>query len=66
MLLESSGGSGTAGAHWEDRVIEGDYMNGFIIPHDAIYSNFTFKLFEDTGWYLPIYSLMEEATWGKN
>lgn len=36
------------------------------MSHDAIYSNFTFALLEDSGWYKPTYKNVDAADWGKN
>lgn len=66
MILEDGGGSGTAGSHWDRNALENEFMTGFVVTHDAIYSNFTFKLLEDTGWYLPTYKYIDESNWGKN
>ena len=33
---------------------------------NPVYSNVTLALLEDTGWYLPEYSLAEPLKWGKN
>ena len=48
--LENQGGSGSAGSHWEGRVMLGDYM----ISTDyleIVISDITLALFEDSGWY---------------
>jgi hypothetical protein len=48
--LEDQGGQGTAGSHWEERVMYGDYMIGQSIDEVDI-SEITLALFEDSGWY---------------
>lgn len=66
MVLENNGGKSTSSSHWEKNLIENEYMTASIISHDAIYSNFTLKLLEDTGWYLPKYSHIDKSVWGRN
>ena len=53
--LEESGGSGTAGSHWEARILLGEYMNGVIHPEEQVISEFTLALLEDTGYYKANY-----------
>ena len=53
--LEESGGGGTAGSHWEARILLGDYMNGVIYPEEQVVSEITLALLEDTGFYKPNY-----------
>lgn len=48
--LETQGGSGTAGEHWDSRYMLGDYMVGNQYQEQAI-SDITLALFEDTGYY---------------
>lgn len=66
MKLENQGGSGSAGSHWEKVMIENEYMTAATIKHDAIYSNFTFTLLEDSGWYKSTSIDADPAEWGKN
>ena len=49
--LENQGGGGTAGSHWEARILLGDYMNGNLYPIEQVISEFTLALLEDSGWY---------------
>ena len=53
--LEESGGDGTAGSHWEARILLGEYMNGVIYPEEQVISEFTLALLEDTGYYKANY-----------
>jgi leishmanolysin len=48
--LENQGGSGTAGSHWEARVMLSDLMIG-VAYDEAVLSEITLALFEDSGWY---------------
>ena len=48
--IENQGGKGSAGSHWEGRVMLGDYM----ISTDyleIVISDISLALFEDSGWY---------------
>lgn len=48
--LESQGGTGSAGSHWEARTMLGDYM--IAQSYSEVYiSEITLALFEDSGWY---------------
>jgi len=48
--LENQGGDGTAGSHWDARVMLGDFMIGETYPENIL-SEITLALFEDSGWY---------------
>ena len=48
--LENQGGEGSAGSHWEARVMLGDYMISTEYQEIEI-SDITLALFEDSGWY---------------
>ena len=48
--LEDQGGQGSVGAHWESRIMLGEYMVSSDIQEMAI-SDITLSLFEDSGWY---------------
>ena len=49
--LENQGGEGTAGSHWEARILLGEYMNGNLYLIEQVISEFTLALLEDSGWY---------------
>lgn len=58
MELEDEGGSGTAGSHWEKRLIEGELMLGSIGSNQGI-SVITMAMLESMGWYRirsPLYA----------
>jgi len=63
--LENYGGEGTAGSHWEARILMGDYMNGVAYTEEVI-SEFTLALLEDTGIYKPHYYTGGLMRYGKN
>jgi leishmanolysin len=48
--LENQGGTGTAGSHWEARVMLSDLMIG-VTYDEAVLSEITLAFFEDSGWY---------------
>ena len=50
LELENHGGEGTAGSHWEARLMLGDFMIGESYGENVI-SEITLALFEDSGWY---------------
>ncbi|ELP91367.1 hypothetical protein EIN_154240 [Entamoeba invadens IP1] len=62
--FEDGGGSGTAGAHWEKRVLYNEIMTGTSSMYSSL-SNFTLAYFEDLGTFKPNYSVAEPLTWGK-
>ena len=64
--LEDYGGSGTAGSHWEARILLGDYMNGIIYPEELVISEFTLALLEDSGYYKANYYTGGLMRYGKN
>lgn len=62
--IENQGGPGTAGSHWEKRVLENEAMSGVATQVYAV-SRITLALFEDSGWYQVNYDKAENMTWGK-
>ena len=54
--LEEIGGEGTAGSHWEARILLGEYMNGVIYTEEQVISEFTLALLEDSGYYKANYN----------
>ena len=48
--LENQGGSGSAGSHWEARIMLGDYMISTDY-HEIVISEISLALLEDSGWY---------------
>ncbi|CAJ0594957.1 unnamed protein product [Cylicocyclus nassatus] len=61
--VESQGGPGTAGSHWEKRVFENEAMSGVATQVYAV-SRLTLALFEDSGWYTVNYSKADKMEWG--
>ena len=50
IALEDVGGSGSASAHWEGRLIYSESMTSTDV-RDPVVSDFTFAWFEDSGYY---------------
>jgi hypothetical protein len=48
--IENQGGVGSAGSHWEARIMLGDYMISTDYP-EIVISDISLALFEDSGWY---------------
>ena len=63
--LEEYGDEGTAGSHWEARLLLGDYMIGVIYSEEII-SDITLALLEDLGYYKPYYYTGGLMRYGKN
>ena len=64
--LENYGDEGTAGSHWESRILLGDYMDGIIYKEEQVISEFTLALLEDTGLYKANYYTGGLMRYGKN
>ena len=64
--LENQGGEGTAGSHWEARILLGEYMNGYSYTEEQVISEFTLAVLEDSGYYKPNYYTGGLMRYGKN
>jgi hypothetical protein len=62
--LELQGGEGTAGSHWEKRIMYQDFMGPDSDMNDIVYSDISMALFEDSGWYTVNYKYTTKMTWG--
>lgn len=49
--MEDDGGPGTKNAHFERRLLYNEVMTGSDMAGEFIFSIFTFKILEDSGWY---------------
>ncbi|CAG9318550.1 WIF1_4 [Blepharisma stoltei] len=58
-------GSGSAGAHWEMKIVAEDYMVS-VLPDFPAYSNLTLALFQDSGWYKVDFSYAQSIIIGNN
>jgi hypothetical protein len=63
--LENQGGDGSAGSHWEARVMLGDFMIAETYPENII-SEISLALMEDSGWYKVNYYTGGLFRYGKN
>jgi len=63
--LEDSGDLGTAGSHWENRIVGNEYMSGYANKLMPV-SYLTLSLFADMGWYQVNFSNAEYWGWGKD
>jgi leishmanolysin len=66
LELEDQGGVGTEGSHWEKMLMYGDFMQGDTGADDWVFSDISFALLEDSGWYSVDYSQTDSIMWGKN
>jgi len=65
--LENSGGTATAGSHWEGKYLNYEYMDGTIYSAQSYLSKFTLALMEDSQWYKVDWDYAEAAySWGKD
>ena len=53
-------------AHWEARILLGEYMTSSPYTPDQVISEFTLSLLEDSGWYKPNYYTGGLMRFGKN
>lgn len=66
-LLENDGGAGTANAHWERTIYNGELMTGWISSAEPnVLSNITLSWLEDTGLYEVDYSAAKDFSFGKS
>ena len=64
--LENEGGTGTAGSHWEARILLGEYMNGYAYTEEQVISEFTLAVLEDLGYYQANYYTGGLMQFGRN
>lgn len=62
--IEDNGGTGSADFHFERTAFGYEAMTANPIGED-VFSNFTLKLMESTGWYMPNYTMAQPLIWGK-
>ncbi|OAE20884.1 hypothetical protein AXG93_3256s1310 [Marchantia polymorpha subsp. ruderalis] len=65
LELEDGGGRGTAGSHWEKRLLMNEIMTGSVDTRSVV-SAMTLALLEDSGWYRANFSVAEQLDWGRN
>lgn len=65
LPIESSGGEGSAGSHWEKLLMLNEFMVAQTVANPII-SKFTLALLEDSGWYQPDYNYAEPVFYLKD
>ncbi|CAG9322125.1 unnamed protein product [Blepharisma stoltei] len=65
LELEDAGGSGSAGSHWDMRVMPHDYMSPSF-SYFSVLSDITSAMFQDSGWYTVNWDYPQSIIWGKN
>lgn len=63
--LEDEGGSGSAGSHWERRLVEDDLMVA-VVGNNCGMTNLTKLLLEASGWYKINVTYVRPLYWGLN
>ncbi|CAG9318551.1 unnamed protein product [Blepharisma stoltei] len=61
--LEDYGDSGSAGSHWDMRILPGDYMSP-TLSFESVLSDITLALFQDSGWYTVNFDYAQKTIWG--
>ena len=64
VQLENQGGDGSIYQHWDKRMVGTEFMNPQLLNSDAVYSDLTLAVFEDSGWYKPDYSYGTQINFG--
>ena len=59
MQLEDGGVAGTAGSHWEMRVMLTEFMTGVPSGLRNVKSALTLALLQDSGWYVANFDAAE-------
>eukprot|EP00455_Lapot_gusevi_P004587 TRINITY_DN11889_c0_g1_i7.p1 TRINITY_DN11889_c0_g1~~TRINITY_DN11889_c0_g1_i7.p1 ORF type:complete len:398 (+),score=16.36 TRINITY_DN11889_c0_g1_i7:49-1242(+) len=60
--IEDQGGSGTAGSHWEKRILYTEYICGILSSVATYISSLTLGYFEDKGYYVADYSWAQNGS----
>ncbi|EGR26883.1 leishmanolysin family protein, putative [Ichthyophthirius multifiliis] len=60
MPLQNYGDQSSKNSHWENTIIQNEYMNASVSLTQAYFSGFTTNLLRDTGFYVEIDESMEE------
>ena len=64
LELESTLDASDPSVHWEKRIMYGDFMTTRINEYDAIFSDVSMALYEDSGWFKVNYEYTSEVIWG--
>jgi leishmanolysin len=60
--IEDQGGAGTAGSHWEKRILYTEYMAGILSSVTSYISSITLAYFEDKGFYTANYGWAQNGS----
>jgi len=63
LPLENDGDPGSAGVHWERAVFGNEAMTASDM-NGGVFSQFTLRIFEASGWYIPDYLRSQPFQWG--
>ncbi|CAD8138790.1 unnamed protein product [Paramecium pentaurelia] len=66
LQMENNGGSGTQGSHFERNLYYNEIMTGSDMTGNFLITDFTFQLFQDTGFYRIADYSPDQPLWGKN
>eukprot|EP00824_Muranothrix_gubernata_P026012 TRINITY_DN877_c4_g1_i1.p1 TRINITY_DN877_c4_g1~~TRINITY_DN877_c4_g1_i1.p1 ORF type:complete len:1153 (+),score=215.35 TRINITY_DN877_c4_g1_i1:30-3461(+) len=64
LELEDDGGTGSAGSHFEKRLVGPELMSSIQLGFEKVFSRFTMAVLEDTGWYNVLHNKAEFLRWG--
>lgn len=59
-------GNNSAGAHWDGRHAYNDFMAIGYVANDLQFTKYSFAVMEDSGWYKPDYTYIDQIEFGKN
>ncbi|CAK87891.1 unnamed protein product (macronuclear) [Paramecium tetraurelia] len=62
--MEDQNGRGTAGSHFERSIFHNDLMTGSMISGNTLFTDFTFAILEDTGFYRVTKHASDVQLWG--
>lgn len=60
--IEDQGGSGTAGSHWEKRILYTEFMAGILSSVKSYITSLTLAYFEDKGFYVADYAWAQNGS----
>lgn len=63
--VEDQGGSGTKGSHWDKLIMFNDFMTPDSGVEDYLFSDITFAVLHDSGWYTIDFTKTDQIIWGK-
>ncbi|CAD8147263.1 unnamed protein product [Paramecium octaurelia] len=64
--MEDQKGGGTAGSHLERSIFYNELMTGALMTGNSLFTEFTFGLLEDTGFYRVTKHISDIQLWGKD